>query len=116
VPIQKRHFSPDFCVGQQIQVLEILTIFLRFGFVARLELGRDSPFLDGHYLAEKWIKNNGASAPADGAFANGAWTAVTWYEFKTKKPSPRPGSTKSARPYFPIGSWPDEFRKMKINT
>jgi hypothetical protein len=50
VTIRKRHLSPDFGVGQKIQILEISTICPRFNFAARLELGQDAPFLDGHYI------------------------------------------------------------------
>jgi hypothetical protein len=50
VPIHKRHLSPDFGVGRQIQILKISPIFLRFESAARLELGRNLPFLDGHQL------------------------------------------------------------------
>jgi hypothetical protein len=50
VPVHKRRLPPDFGVGQWIQLLEIYGIFLRVESIARLELGRDSPFLDRHYL------------------------------------------------------------------
>ncbi|XPS87326.1 uncharacterized protein Dvar_53440 [Desulfosarcina variabilis str. Montpellier] len=69
VPIQKRRFSPDSGVGQQIQILKILLIFLRFEFVGRLGLGQNSPFLDGHYLivfqafTPKWDKPERVPVP-----------------------------------------------------
>jgi hypothetical protein len=51
VSIQKRRPSPDSGVGQQIQILKILPIFLRFEFVGRLGLAQNSPLLDGHWFA-----------------------------------------------------------------
>jgi hypothetical protein len=48
VPIQKRHLAPDFGVGRRIRILEIFHICLRFESGARLELGRNLPFLDRH--------------------------------------------------------------------
>jgi hypothetical protein len=48
VPIQKRHLAPDFGVGRRIRILEIFHICLRFESAARLELGRNLPFLDRH--------------------------------------------------------------------
>ena len=59
MPIQKRHLAPDFGVGRQIRILEILHICLRFESAVRLELGHKLPLLDGH-LIEKKGDNRGA--------------------------------------------------------
>lgn len=45
---QKRHLTLDFGVGRQIRILGIVHICLRFKSDARLELGRNLPFLGAH--------------------------------------------------------------------
>jgi hypothetical protein len=55
VSIQKRRLSPDFGVGQQIQILEISTICLRFEFAAQRFVGR---LLNSGEIHHFWMDTN----------------------------------------------------------
>ena len=58
MPTQKRHLTPDFCVGRRIRILKIFHIFLWFDSAVRLELGRKLPFLDGHRVKMRGADKN----------------------------------------------------------